>query len=344
MKKWKVAILPGDGIGPELISSSVPIIHAVNKKFRIKMQLSFGKAGSNCIKKYHTNLPSATINLLKRSDCVLKGPMTTPEKPGSDISVAVKIRTMFDLYANVRPAKALPTVQSLKPDIDLVIVRENTEGMYSGLDFMISKETAVAIRVVTRKGSERVGRFALELAKRRRRHLTIVHKSNILKVSDGLFKDSIMELGKKYKGVTIDEAHVDAMAQWLIKKPQDYDVIVTENMFGDILSDESAMLVGGVGVGPSANIGKGFAMFEPVHGSAPKYAGMGRADPVATILSIKMMYEWMGYAGAGHLIQASVEKALKEGIKTQDLGGTDGTSSVAKAVEANIISSNVNMR
>lgn len=341
MKSWKIAVLPGDGIGPELIKSSIPIIYAVNKKFDIKMKLQHGKAGLNSIKKYGTNLPSSTVNLLKKSDCVLKGPMTTLEDPGSEISVAVKLRKMFDLYADVRPVKTLPTVPGLQPKIDLVIVRENTEGMYSGVDFMISKNTAVAVRIITRKGSERIGRFAFDLAKRRRKHLTIVHKANILKVSDGLFKDTIQKLKKNYKGVAVDEAHVDAMAQWLIKKPQNYDVIVTENMFGDILSDESAMLVGGIGIGPSANIGKNFAMFEPIHGSAPKYAGMNEANPIATILSVKMMYEWMGYRKAAHLLRTAVEKTLKEGIKTRDLGGSNTLSEVADSIEGNVLSSTI---
>lgn len=339
MKTWRLAILPGDGIGIELIKSTALIISSINKRFGIRMQIRYGQAGYNCIKRYKTNLPESTIALLKKSDCVLKGPMTTPEGPGSEISVAVKIRKMFDLYADVRPVKTLPTVPSIKPKIDLVIVRENTEGMYSGLDFKISKNTAVAIRVITKEGSQRIGKFAFELAKKRRKHLTIVHKGNILKVSDGMFKKTIEDLKKGYKGVALDDAHVDAMAQWLIKNPQNYDVIVTENMFGDILSDEASMLVGGIGVGPSANIGKNYAMFEPIHGSAPKYKGLNKADPIATILSIKMMYEWMGYAKAGHLVQASVEKALKEGIKTYDLGGTNSLTEVVSAVEENILSS-----
>jgi len=336
MGKWRIAVLAGDGTGPELVKAAIPIILAVNKKFKIEMDIAYGDAGLNCIKKYGTNLPKRTVNLLRRSECVLKGPMTTPEGADSDVSVAVKIRKMFGLYADVRPARTLPTVPSLKPNIDLVIVRENTEGMYSGIDFKTSRNTAVALRVVTRHGSERIGRFAFELARKRRRHLTIVHKANILKVSDGLFRDTIEGLKKEYKGVMVDEAHVDAMAQWLIKNPQDYDVIVTENMFGDILSDESAMTVGGVGVGPSANIGSEYAMFEPIHGSAPKYAGMNRVDPIATILSVKMMYEWKGYEKAGQLIQAAVEKSLRDGIRTYDLGGRSTCSKVADAILRNI--------
>lgn len=332
MKRWNVALLTGDGIGPEIIKASMPIISGINKRFKITMKITQGSAGYNCIKKYGTNLPKSTVALLKKSDCIIKGPMTTPEGPGSEFSVAVKIRKMFDLYAAVRPVITLPNIPNAKQNVDFVIVRENTEGMYSGLDFKLSKDAAVGIRIITRKGSERIGRFAFELAKKRKKHLTIVHKGNILKASDGLFKGTIESLKKRYKGVTLDDAHVDATAQWLIKKPEFYDVIVTENMFGDILSDEAAMVVGGIGLAPSANIGSNYAMFEPVHGSAPKYAGKDVSDPIATILSIKMMYDWMGYRHAAESIQSAVENSLKDGIKTYDIEGNNKTSEVAQEI------------
>ena len=243
---------------------------------------------------------------------------------------------MFELYANVRPAKTMPGVSSLKPGIDLVIVRENTEGMYSGLDFMVSKDTAIGIRVITREGSRRIGKFALDLAMKRKKHLTIVHKGNVLKVSDALFKETIIGESKSYKGIEVDDAHVDAMAQWLIKNPEKYDVIVTENLFGDILSDESSMIVGGIGTGPSANIGKNYAMFEPIHGSAPKYAGTGKANPVATIMSMKMMLEWMGYDKAAQAIESAVIGSIRKGIKTADLGGKSSCTEVARAIASGI--------
>lgn len=335
-KRWNVAILPGDGTGPELVDASMNVLDAVKKKFKIDINTEVGDAGFYCIEKYGTNLPKKTIELLKRSDCVIKGPMTTPEGVGSQVSAAVKIRKMFTLYADVRPAKTISGVESLKPNIDLIIVRENTEGMYSGHEYMKDKDTAVALRIITRQASARIGKFALELAMKRKKHLTIVHKGNILKISDALFKDTIIKESKKYKSVKVDDAHVDAMAQWLIKNPEFYDVIVTENLFGDILSDESAMIVGGVGVGPSANIGDKFAMFEPVHGSAPKYTGMDRANPIATILSIKMMLDWMGYPKAADAIEAAVIKTIKSGIKTVDLGGKSKCSQVGLAVASYI--------
>ena len=333
---WKVAILPGDGTGPELIEAAMIVLDAVRKKFKIDIKMEFGEAGLNCIERYGTNLPDKTIELLKRSNCVIKGPMTTPEGAGSQVSAAVKIRKMFELYANVRPAKTMPGVSSLKPGIDLVIVRENTEGMYSGLDFMVSKDTAIGIRVITREGSRRIGKFALDLAMKRKKHLTIVHKGNVLKVSDALFKETIIGESKSYKGIEVDDAHVDAMAQWLIKNPEKYDVIVTENLFGDILSDESSMIVGGIGTGPSANIGKNYAMFEPIHGSAPKYAGTGKANPVATIMSMKMMLEWMGYDKAAQAIESAVIGSIRKGIKTADLGGKSSCTEVARAIASGI--------
>lgn len=331
-KVWNVAVLPGDGTGPEVTKAAIMVLRAVTAKYNINMDIAYGDAGLYCLKKYKTNLPAKTIALLKKSDCVLKGPMTTPEGAGSQVSAAVKIRKMFVLYADVRPAKTIPGVESLKPYIDIIIVRENTEGMYSGEEYMKDKDTAIALRVITRKASARIGKFALDLAMKRKKHLTIVHKGNILKLSDALFKDTILKEAKRYKQVKVDDAHVDAMSQWLIKNPQDYDVIVTENLFGDILSDESAMLVGGVGVGPSANIGDKFAMFEPIHGSAPKYAGMDRANPIATILSVKMMLEWMGYPKAAHAVESAVVRSIKAGVKTVDLGGRSKCSEVGRKI------------
>ncbi len=329
---WKVTVLPGDGIGPEVTQAALEVVDAVNSRFGIDMELADGKAGLNCIRKYGTNLPAQTVRLLKSSDCAIKGPMTTPEGKGSETSAAVKIRRMFDLYANVRPVRSMPGVRGLRDDIDLVIVRENTEGMYSGIDFMVDKNTAVSAMVITRKASERIGKFAFELAKKRRKHVTIVHKGNILKISNELLRKSIEKAGKSYRGFKVDDAHIDAMSQWLIKNPQDYDVIVTENLFGDILSDEAAMVVGGIGTSPSANIGSRYAMFEPIHGSAPKYAGQDRVNPVGTIMAMKMMYEWMGYERAGGAIHKAVDMAMKKGVKTHDLGGSSRCSEVGKYV------------
>ncbi|MCL5089791.1 MAG: isocitrate/isopropylmalate dehydrogenase family protein [Candidatus Marsarchaeota archaeon] len=335
-KRWNVAVLPGDGIGPDVMNAAMLVLNSTMKKFDIDIKFAFGDAGYNCIKKFGTNLPDITVNMLKKSDCILKGPMTTPEEPGSNVSAAVQIRTMFNLYANVRPIKSMKNIKNFKENVDLVIVRENTEGMYSGKEFRID-DTAIALRIITKKATERIAKYAFHLAEKRKKHLTYVHKQNILKISDGLFNETILEVSKQYPSIKIDDAHVDAMAQWLIKQPEFYDVIVTENLFGDILSDEAAMLVGGIGITPGANIGDNYAMFEPIHGSAPKYTGQDKADPIAMVLSTKMMLEWMGYENAAISIQNAVEKVLEEKkVLTYDLGGKSKCSELGNEIAGKI--------
>ncbi|MFX0065175.1 MAG: isocitrate/isopropylmalate dehydrogenase family protein [Candidatus Hermodarchaeota archaeon] len=315
-KSIRIAILPGDGIGPEVINATIPVLDAVQETVEgLKLEYVFGEAGLDCIPKYGTNLPEKTIEDLKSADCCLKGPITTPEEPGSPRSVVVKIRTMFDLYVNLRPLKSLPNVPSLKANIDMTIVRENTEGLYSGVEFMSGKDSAVALRIITRKGCERIARFAFNLSMKRKKHLTYIHKGNILKITDGIFKDSILEVAKEFPEVKIDEMRVDVAAMQLIKRPDFFDVIVTPNLYGDILSDEGAQLVGGLGVAPGANIGKNYAMFEPIHGSAPDIAGRGIANPLATILASKLMFEWLGFKNVANKIESGVEKVLRDGRK-----------------------------
>jgi isocitrate/isopropylmalate dehydrogenase len=237
-----------------------------------ELQNVFAEAGVNCIPKYGTNLPEDTKQILKESYCCLKGPLTTPEEPKAPQSATVQIRKMFDLYANIRPVKALPRVPTLNPKIDMIIVRENMEGLYSGIEFMTGTEAAVAIRIITKRGCERIVKYAFNLASKRRNLLTFVHKGNILKITDGIFKKAVRSIAQDFPAVTVDEVRVDAMAMWLMRRPEFYDVIVTTNLFGDILSDEAAQTVGGLGVAPGANIGETYAMFEPVHGSAPDLA------------------------------------------------------------------------
>ena len=337
-KTWNIAILKGDGVGPEVIDAAISVLDSIKDSYGIHINYRFAAAGFNCIEKYGTNLPQNTIKILKDMDCVLKGPMTTPETPGTPVSAAVQIRKMFDLYANIRPAKNIKGVSSFKTGVDLVIVRENTEGMYSGKELMINDDTAIGMRIITRKATERIARFAFELAMKRKKHLTYVHKQNILKLSDGLFNDVILSVGNKFKKVHLDGAHIDAMAQWLIKQPENYDVIVTENLFGDILSDESAMLVGGMGIAPGANIGDNYAMFEPVHGSVPKYAGKDKVNPIATVRSIKMMLDWMGFEEEALTIEKAIGILVNEkDTLTYDLGGNAKCSQVGDRL-AEIIS------
>lgn len=332
-KSWKVAVIKGDGVGPDVVNSALLVLDAVKSKFKLNIEYVNTQAGLNCVDKYGTNLPKETLETLKQTDCVLKGPTTTPEGATSFPSANVGIRKYFELYADVRPNKTLPNVQSIKPGIDMVIVRENTEGMYSGLDFRINDETTIGLRVLTRTACERIVRYAFKLADKRRKHITLVHKGNVLKVSDGMFKDIFYSVAKEYPDITADDAHVDAITQWFIKKPEFYDVLVTENLFGDIISDEAAMVVGGIGTGASANIGEKYAMFEPIHGSVPKYTGMDKVNPIGTIMSVKMMMDWMGYEDAGKAIEKAVYAVLEEGkVLTYDLGGTAKCSEVGKEI------------
>jgi len=333
-KVYEIAVLPGDGIGPEVVGAAEKVLDAVQKASgSFTLKYIHGEAGYNCISKHGTNLPAETMEILKRTDACLKGPLTTPEEPGSPISVAVNIRRTFNLYANVRPSKSLPNVYSLKPNIDLVVVRENTEGFYFAREFEINPGEGIAIRTVTRKACERIARFALKLAMKRRKHLTYVHKANILKLTDGIFNKAVLDVAQEYPEVSVDAQRVDAMAMQLIKNPEAFDVVVTTNMFGDILSDEAAQTVGGLGFAAGANIGDTYGMFEPVHGSAPKYAGKDKVNPTATILAAGMMLNHLGEAEAANMVEEAVRRVLeKEKTRTYDLGGTAKTSEMAHAI------------
>ncbi len=329
----KIAVLPGEGIGPEVIDASLMVLDAVQKIEPLRLEYLKGEAGFYCIEKYGTNLPQKTVEMLKGTAACLKGPMTTPEEPGSPRSVAVTLRAIFDLYANVRPARSLPNVTSLKPNIDMVVVRENTEGLYSGKEFEAAPGVGVAMRVITRAASERVARFALELAMKRRKKLTYVHKGNILKITDGIFKQAVHDMAKAYPGVELEDLHIDIAAAQLIKRPESFDVIVTTNLFGDILSDEAAQVVGGMGVAAAANIGDRYGMFEPVHGSAPKYTGQNKVNPVATIEAVRLMLEYLGEKKAADRVGKATLKVLEEGrVLTYDLGGTAKTSDMGRAI------------
>jgi len=338
-RAYRIAVLPGDGVGPEVVDAAVRVLKAVEEAVGgFRLNLLYGEAGYNCIEKYGTNIPSQTIEMLKGTDACLKGPMTTPEEPGAPPSAAVTIRKLFKLYANVRPCRSLPGVPSIKPNIDLVVVRENTEGLYFGREFEVSKGFGVAMRVITERASKKVAKLAFEIASKRRKRLTCIHKRNILRVTDGIFRNSVFEVAEEYPDVEVEEVHVDAAAMRLIKEPERFDVIVAPNLYGDIISDEAAQLVGGLGVAPGANIGDGYAMFEPVHGSAPKYAGQNKVNPIAMILSAKMMMEYLGEAEAAGLMERAVIEVLKEGkVRTYDLGGDSTTREVGEAVALKVL-------
>jgi isocitrate dehydrogenase (NAD+) len=337
-KLHKIAVLPGDGIGPEVVDATLAVLDAVQKAGSVSLEYLKGEAGFDVIKKYGTNLPDKTVDLLKRTDACLKGPMTTPEEPGSPRSAAVTMRTIFNLYANVRPARTLPNVTALNPGIDMIVVRENTEGLYSGKEFEVGQGAAVALKIITKTASERIARFAFELAVKRRKKLSFVHKANILKITDGLFKQSCLNVAKDYPGVEVEDLHVDAAAMQLIRRPESFDVIVTMNLYGDILSDEAAATVGGLGVAAGANIGDSYGMFEPVHGSAPKYTGQNKVNPVATIEAAKMMLDYLGEPKAASIVEKATTAVLKEGkIITYDLGGKAKTSDMGQAIAERVL-------
>jgi isocitrate/isopropylmalate dehydrogenase len=228
-------------------------------------------------------------------------------------------------------------VPSLKPNIDLIVVRENTEGMYSGIEFDVDNDTAVAMRVISREASERIARFAFKLAVQRRKNLSYAHKANILRHTDGIFNQAVLKVAKEFPEVNVAGYHIDAMAMQLVKSPEAFDVIVTTNLFGDIISDEAAQIVGGLGMAAGANIGENYAMFEPVHGSAPKYAGQNKVNPIATVFAGKMLLEYLGEKNSAHVVEKAVFEVLEEGkVLTYDLGGKAKTSEVGEAIVAKI--------
>ncbi|MEM3003834.1 MAG: isocitrate/isopropylmalate dehydrogenase family protein [Candidatus Bathyarchaeia archaeon] len=338
--KRRVAVISGDGIGPEQTEATMRVLEAAQQRFGLDLEFTSVDAGDECFRKRGEALPKDTIEAIKASDAVLKGPVGELAR-----DVIVVLRLMFKLYANIRPVKAYPRIESLRPDIDMVIVRENTEDVYKGIEFELDG-SAVALRIITSEGSRNIIDYAFKLARRRekKRKVTAVHKANVMRVTDGLFRRVFQETAKQYPEISANEMYVDAAAMNLIRAPQEFDVLVTTNMFGDILSDEAAQLVGGLGVAPSANIGKDFALFEPVHGSAPDIAGRQLANPCSMILSSKMMLEYFGERGGGRgwldaaeAIEEAFINNLKSGVTTPDLGGRAKTLEVGEAIAKRIL-------
>jgi isocitrate dehydrogenase (NAD+) len=315
---YRVTLIPGDGIGPEVTDASVRVLEATGIKFEWDIQ----EAGEKVIEKEGTPLPQHVLDSLKRNRVGLKGPLTTPIGGGFR-SVNVALRQMLDLYASVRPARSIAGEGTLYSDIDLVVVREATEELYSGVEHWVDREHSAAesISIVTRKASERIVRYAFEYAvKEGRKKVTAVHKANILKTTGALFQEVSQRIARDFPQIGFEERLIDNMAMQLVKKPHDYDVIVTTNLFGDILSDLCSGLAGGLGIAPGAIIGDDIALFEPVHGSAPKYAGLDRVNPVATILSGEMMLRYLGEREAAERIWNAVYDTVKEKkVVTYDL-------------------------
>ncbi len=321
----KLAVIEGDGIGSEVIPAAVKVLDAFGLEFE-KVPLELGYARWE---RTGTAISSGDLEVLKGCNAVLFGAITTVPDPNYK-SVLLTIRKELDLYANIRPVKPLPGITGItgKSDFDFIIVRENTEGLYSGIE-EIGSDLSWTKRVITRKGSERIAEYACKLAKKRKNKLTIVHKSNVLK-SDKLFLDVCRQTAAA-NGIEYEDMLVDSMAYSLMMYPERYDVVVTTNLFGDILSDMCAALVGSLGLAPSANIGDKYAFFEPVHGSAPDIAGKGIANPLAAILCVKMLLEWMGEPRS-QIINEAIANVLQKKIITPDLGGKASTMEVGNAV------------
>lgn len=322
VKPLKIAVIEGDGIGKEVIPAAIQVLDALSLPVE-KVPL---KIGYEKWEQTGSAITQADIDLLKECDCILFGAITTPNDPDYK-SVLLTIRKNLDMYANIRPIKPIPGINGItnRNDFDVIIVRENTEGMYSGIE-EINEDRAYTKRVVTREGSRRIADYASKIAKKRRHQLEIVHKSNVLK-SDKLFLDVCKDVASNYN-LQCHDTLIDSMAYNLICYPDRYDVIVTTNIFGDILSDMAAALVGSLGLMPSANIGEKHAFFEPVHGSAPDIAGKGIANPIAAILSLKMMLEWYGLYDQALIIQHAIEYSISNNFTTPDLGGTATTQEV----------------
>ncbi|HUJ78616.1 MAG TPA: isocitrate/isopropylmalate dehydrogenase family protein [Thermoplasmata archaeon] len=315
---YRVTLIPGDGIGPEVTRAACLVAEATG----VSLEWETVDAGEPAIKSHGTPLPDAVLDSVRKNKVALKGPITTPIGSGFR-SVNVALRQQLDLYASVRPARAIAGEGTRFPETDLIVVREATEGLYAGVEHWVDRDHSAAetVNIITRKASDRIVRFAFELARReRRRKVTAVHKANIMKTTGALFQTAFREMAPKYPEIAADERLIDNMCMQLVKKPEEYDVIVTTNLFGDILSDLCAGLAGGLGVAPGALYGDSLAVFEPVHGSAPKYAGQDRADPVAEILCIELLFRHLGEReAADRVFRAVWETIAEKKVVTYDL-------------------------
>ena len=371
-KKHRIAWLPGDGIGVDVLEAAKIVLD----KLALQAEYLHGDIGWEFWCKEGDALPQRTIDLLRGVDAAMFGAITSkpikaareeliPDLKGKGLvyrSPIVRLRQMFDLYICLRPCKAYKgNPLNYKDDIDLVIFRENTEDLYSGVEFTpvprelvellteLSQpfaafkdvpldELAISNKVVTRKGSERIVRAAFEFAREHhRKKVTVIHKANVVRATEGMFLEVAREVHEDYPDIEMDDANVDAICMWLLKNPGNYDVLVATNMFGDIISDLSSQLVGGLGFGCSGNIGEKLGVFEPSHGSAPKYAGQYKVNPIATILSAKMMLEWLGENEKATELERAIAKVIQEGVvRTYDMGGSNSTLEVAEAIAAKL--------
>ena len=330
---YTITLIPGDGVGPEVTAAVVRIIEATG----VAIEWESFVAGAEALSRYGDPLPSAVLESIKRNRVALKGPLTTPVGTGFS-SINVRLRKTLDLYANLRPVKNLPGVQTRFGDLDLIVVRENTEDLYSGLEHVVVPGVVESLKIITERASTRIAEFAFDHARREgRKKVTAIHKANIMKLSDGLFLDCFRKVSEKYPDITADDKIVDNACMQLVIKPQQFDVLLLENLYGDIISDLAAGLVGGLGVVPGANIGELGAVFEAVHGSAPDIAGKNIANPTALLQSATIMLKYLGERDAGNLVLKGLERTLSEKqVRTRDLGGTASTTEFTEAVVASM--------
>ena len=325
----RITLIPGDGIGPEVASNVVRIIEAAG----VEIQWETHYAGAQALEKFGETLPQELLDSILRNKVALKGPITTPVGKGFT-SVNVGLRKALDLYANLRPVRALPNVPCRYPELDLIVVRENTESLYAGLEHVVVPGVVESLKIITEKASTRIARFAFEHARKEsRKKVTAAHKANIMKLSDGLFLDCFRKISQEYPDIVADEKIVDNACMQLVMRPEQFDVMLLENLYGDIVSDLCAGLVGGLGLVPGANIGEKGAVFEAVHGSAPDIAGQGIANPTALLQSGIMMLRYIGEREAADKIETSMLTVFEEGkVRTRDIGGTARTAEFADAI------------
>jgi len=345
LTRYNITLVNGDGIGPDLANSGQVLLEKISDYSGIKFDIVKVEAGDNALIKYSKALPDFSFESIKKSDACLKAPVGE-----NAADVILVLRRYFDLYANIRPAKSYPNVKSLNPSVDLVIVRENTEDIYLGWEFPIGNDAVIGLRLTTAEASRKIAEYAFEEALRRdnKRKVVCVHKSNVMRVGDTLFSKISNDVAKKYPDVEFTESYVDACAMNLIRNPEKFDVILTTNLFGDILSDEAAQVVGGLGLAPAGNIGRKFAIFEPVHGAAFDIAKRNIANPSSMFLSIKMMFDWLGSKNKngeednlndlGKKIENTLTNLLKQNLKTIDVGGDMHTDEFTKMFVTKLIS------
>ncbi|MDQ1590049.1 MAG: isocitrate dehydrogenase [Pyrinomonadaceae bacterium] len=327
--KHTITLIPGDGIGPEVAAAVVRIIEAAG----VEVAWETHYAGAQALEKFGETLPADLLESIQRNKVALKGPITTPVGKGFT-SVNVGLRKALDLYANLRPVRALPNVPSRYPELDLVVVRENTEDLYSGIEHVVVPGVVESIKIITEKASTRIAKYAFEYARREgRKKVTAVHKANIMKLSDGLFLDCFRNVAKDYPEIEADDKIVDNACMQLVMRPEQFDIMLLENLYGDIVSDLCAGLIGGLGLVPGANIGERGAVFEAVHGSAPDIAGQGIANPTALLQSGILMLRHLGERDAAQKIETAMLKVFTDGhVRTRDIGGHAGTMEFAEAI------------